>query len=57
VETRQYFLRKLKEKGIIKVIWTPGELDISVMYTKNLAHSDFKMHAKAYVGDDKYMKG
>jgi hypothetical protein len=29
VETRQYFLRQLKEEGIIKVIWTPGELNSS----------------------------
>jgi hypothetical protein len=57
VETRQYFLRQLKEEYIIKVIWTPGELNSSDLYTKNLARADFKKHAKAYVGDDKYMKG
>jgi hypothetical protein len=57
VETRQYFLRKLKEENIIKVIWTPGELNSSDLYTKNLARADFEKHTKAYVGDDKYMKG
>jgi hypothetical protein len=57
VETRQYFLRQLKEEHIIKVIWTPGELNSSDLYTKNVARADFEKHTKAYVGDDKYMKG
>jgi hypothetical protein len=57
VETRQYFLRQLKEENIIKAIWTPGELNSSDLYTKNLARADFEKHTKAYVGDDKYMKG
>jgi hypothetical protein len=57
LETRQYLLRQLKEENIIKVIWTPGELNSSDFYTKNLARTDFEKHTKAYVGDDKYMKG
>jgi hypothetical protein len=57
VETRQYFLRQLKEENVIKVIWTPGELNSSDLYTKNLAREDFEKHTKAYVGDDKCVKG
>jgi hypothetical protein len=57
VETRQYFMRQLKEENMIKVIWTPGKLNSSDLYTKNLAQVDFEKHTKAYVGDDKYMKG
>jgi hypothetical protein len=57
VETRQYFLRQLKEENVIKVIWTPVELNSSDLYTKNLARADFERHTKAYVGNDKYMKG
>jgi hypothetical protein len=56
VETQQYLLRQLKEENIIKVIWTPGELNISDLYTNNLARSDFEKDTKAYVGNDKYMK-
>jgi hypothetical protein len=56
VETRQYFLRQLKEENIIKVIWTPGEMNSSDLYTKNLARVDFEKHTKAFVGDGKYMK-
>jgi hypothetical protein len=36
VETRQYLLRKLKEENIIKVIWTPGELNSSDLYSRNI---------------------
>jgi hypothetical protein len=50
-------LRQLKEENVIKVIWTPGELSSSDLYTKNLARADFEKHTKAYVGNDKYMKG
>jgi hypothetical protein len=57
VETRQYFMRQLKEENIIKVIWTPGELNSSDLYTKNMARADLEKHKKAYVGDDTYMKG
>jgi hypothetical protein len=57
VETRQHFLRQLKEENVIKVIWTPGELNSSDLYTKNLARADFKKNTKAYVGNDTYMKG
>jgi hypothetical protein len=53
LETRQYFIRQLKEEVIIKVIWAPGELNSSDMYRKNMARADSKNHAKAYVGDDK----
>jgi hypothetical protein len=51
------FLRQLKEENIIRVIWTPCELNSSDLYTKNLARTDFEKHTKAYVGDNKYMKG
>jgi hypothetical protein len=57
IETIQYFLRQLEEENTIKVIWTPGEMNSSDLYTKNLARADFEKHTKAYVGDDKYMKG
>jgi hypothetical protein len=57
VETRQYLLRQLKEDNIIKVIWTPGEMNSIDLYTKNLARADFEKHTKAYAGDDTYMKG
>ncbi|MGH7955289.1 MAG: reverse transcriptase domain-containing protein [Gloeomargaritales cyanobacterium] len=56
VETRQYFLRQLKEDDIIKVLRAPGTQNCSDLYTKNLALPDFEKHAKAYVGQDQYMK-
>jgi hypothetical protein len=47
VEMRQYFMRQLKEENIIKVIWTPSELNSSDLYTNNLARADFE---KTYEG-------
>jgi hypothetical protein len=31
VETRQYFMRQLKEENIIKIIWAPSELNSSYL--------------------------
>jgi hypothetical protein len=56
VETRQSFLRQLKEENVIKVIWKPGELNNSDLYTKNLARVDFEKYTKLYVGNENYMK-
>jgi hypothetical protein len=36
IETRQYYLRDLKEQGVISVIWKAGSENSSDMYTKNL---------------------
>ena len=55
IETRQYFLRQLKEDNIIKVVWTPGKTNSSDIFTKNLPRAEFEQKAQPYVGVDKYM--
>jgi hypothetical protein len=55
METRQYYLRELKEQGIIVVQWTPGSGNSSDLFTKNLQRKDFNKHAAVYVGKDLYM--
>ena len=55
VETRQYFLRGLKEQNIIKSSWIPGSENCTDIQTKNLAKRDFEKHLPAYVGNDEYM--
>jgi len=55
METRQYYLRKLKEQGIMSVKWKAGTENSSDLYTKNLARKEFENHARAYVGRDTYM--
>ena len=49
IEVRQYFLRELKEKGIVVTKWKPGVKNESDLFTKNLSSEDFKRHAKKFV--------
>jgi hypothetical protein len=54
--TRYYFLRELKEAGLMRVIWRSG-LDMSSdMLTKNLARPLFEKHITTYCGEDEYLK-
>gem|GEM_PF-6951265 len=46
IETRQHFLRDLKEEGIIKVTWIPGKENEADLLTKNLAGPDFNKHTQ-----------
>lgn len=52
IEVRQYFLRELKESGIIVTKWTPGANNESDLFTKNLPRAVFEKHAKMFVSDD-----
>jgi hypothetical protein len=51
VEVRQYFLRDLKEDGIIWSTWIPGESNSSDLFTKNLGGPLFEKHLSTYCGD------
>ena len=55
VEVKQFFLRELKERGIVHVKWTSGEKMTSDIFTKNLAGPLFDKHAQSLVGRDGYM--
>jgi hypothetical protein len=56
IETRQYYLRELKEQGVISVIWKAGSENSSDMYMKDLGRREFEKHAAEYVGNDEYMQ-
>jgi hypothetical protein len=45
VEVKQYFLRELKEAGIIVTEWISGEEQKSDVFTKNLPRPPFEKHA------------
>ena len=51
VEVRQYFLRELKEEGIIKTVWLSGDKNSTDLFTKNLGGPAFEKHAGVYVND------
>jgi hypothetical protein len=56
VDVRYYFLRELKEQGLLIVNWISTEDNSADLYTKNLQGPTFEKHAKTYVGTDEYMK-
>ena len=49
-----FFLRDMKEEGVIKTVWTKGKDNPVEIFTKNLAGPLFQKCAKVFVGDDKY---
>jgi hypothetical protein len=54
---KQYFLRELKEEGVIEVKWKSGDEMTADILTKNLFGTLFAKHAEGLVGKDKYQKG
>ena len=55
MDTRMFFLRELKEAGIMKIQWVRGNENPVDMFTKNLSGPDFEKCARTFIGDDKYM--
>jgi hypothetical protein len=54
IEVKQYFLRELKEQGIIKIVWKSGDEMTSDIFTKNLPPSLFEYHGHKFYGKDEY---
>ena len=54
METRMFFLRELKEAGILKIVWVKCKNNTVDMFTKNLGGPAFNKHAKVFVGEDEY---
>ncbi len=51
MEVRQFFLRELKENGIIHTVWCPGDEMSSDLFTKNLGGELFNKHSETYCGE------
>src|SRR5687767_2152082 len=49
IEVKQFFLRDLKEAGIVHEVWKRGVDMTSVIFTKNLPSATFEKHKKAFV--------
>ena len=56
METRMFFLRELKEAGVLLTKWMRGDENPVDMFTKNLSGPAFEKCARTFVGDDEYMK-
>ena len=48
VDTKQFFVRQLKEEGYIKVEWVAGVDNDADLFTKNLPGPDFRKHARTF---------
>ena len=56
IEVKMYFLRELREMGIVKVVWRCGDDMTADLFTKNLPGPLFEKHTSEYVGKDEYYK-
>ena len=52
IDTRNYFLRELKEEGIVKTEWLSGKTNSSDLFTKNLDGPTFERHTKTFCGTE-----
>ena len=58
VDVRNYFLRELRDEGIIRVSHVPGDENDADIFTKNTETRVFEKHIPmyVYVGYDEYLK-
>lgn len=56
INVREWFLRDLKEEGLIEVRWISGDENSADLFTKNLQGPLFEKHVRVYCGKDEYMR-
>ena len=56
VDVKFFFLRELKEQGLLVIKHVPGEKNDADIFTKNVTASIFERHLPLYVGMDEYLK-
>ena len=54
IDVKHYFLREMKEEGIIKLEWIPTDTNETDIFTKNCDGATFDRHTQAYCGKDEY---
>jgi hypothetical protein len=57
MDVRNYYMRELKEEGLLVVRHISGEDNDTDIFTKNTSVSTFMKHIPVYVGNDEYMDG
>ena len=55
VDVRFFYLRELKEEGLMVIRHVPGIENDADIFTKNVDAQTFERHLPAYVGNDEYM--
>ena len=54
IDTRYYFLRELKEEGVLEFHWIPGKTNSADLFTKNLGNPLFTTHTGYYCTDENF---
>ena len=55
IDVRTFFIRELKEQGILTIKWIPSQENEADIHTKNTGEMVFMEHLPKYVGFDEYM--
>ena len=55
VDVHNYFLRKLKDQGLLSIHHIAGESNDADIFTKNVMSAVFDRHAPVYMGTDEYV--
>ncbi len=56
VDVRNYFLRELKDQGLLAIKHIAGEQNDADIFTKNVTSAIFDRHVPLYVGKDGYVR-
>ena len=54
MDVRNYFLRKLKDQGLLVIKHIPGDTNDANIFMKNVTAAVFNHHIPLYVGVDEY---
>jgi hypothetical protein len=55
VDVRNYFLRELKDQGLLVIKHIAGEKNDAEIFTKNITSAIFNRHVPLHVGTDEYV--
>ena len=56
MDVRNYFLRELKDQGLLVIRHDSGESNDADIFTKNVTSTIFDRHLPLYVGHDEYLR-
>ena len=51
IDVRYYFLRELKESGLVQTVWQHGVHNCTNLFTKNLDGPTFRRHANVFCSE------
>lgn len=55
VDVRNFYLRELKDEGLLKIKHVPGEDNDADIFTKNTTYAVFNKHVRQFAGEDEYI--